>query len=410
MRPKLLFLSQNIPYPPDTGAKLRTYNVLRQLAVAFDVTAICFHRVRGSARDDSVQRRLIGLSSFAEAQSVPLEHEASSMRRFWDHVRSVSTGRVYTYFVYESKTFQRILEQQLHKHRFSAVHVDSLDLSHYLSLLAGIPTVCTHHNVESLLLRRRGCTASKYAVKRYLGFQADLMEREEREWCPRVALNVTVSREDATVLHRIAPGSRIKVVPNGVDTAYFRPGSTGDGSLVFVGGTSWFPNRDALDYFAEEILPLLKTEVMAPPVYWVGDSTREERRRFSRDGLTLTGYVDDVRPYLQRASCVIVPLRVGGGTRLKILNAWAMGKAVVSTSAGCEGLAAEHNRNIMIADEPHAFASAIRTTLRDHSLRRTLEVAARETAETMYSWDVLGRDMRQLYGEVAGLHIPTSQD
>jgi glycosyltransferase involved in cell wall biosynthesis len=137
-------------------------------------------------------------------------------------------------------------------------------------------------------------------------------------------------------------------------------------------------------------------------VTWVGRAATAELRRFADDpALRLTGYVEDVRPYVHRAKCFIVPLRVGGGTRLKILDAWAMGAAVVSTSVGCEGLAAVDGENILIADTVDEFAAAMARVLRDDRLRASIGSNARRTAVERYSWDVLGVAMRELYMTLA---------
>jgi glycosyltransferase involved in cell wall biosynthesis len=167
---------------------------------------------------------------------------------------------------------------------------------------------------------------------------------------------------------------------------------------VFVGGTSWYPNRDALHWFVEEIAPRLRSRGVPAHVTWVGRATDAEQREFSRvEGLTLTGYVDDIRPYVARAACYIAPLRVGGGTRLKLLDAWAMGKAIVSTTIGAEGLGARHGETMLLADTADAFADAIASVLRDEGLRRRIGAAARREAEERFSWDVIGETVRRLY-------------
>jgi glycosyltransferase involved in cell wall biosynthesis len=144
--------------------------------------------------------------------------------------------------------------------------------------------------------------------------------------------------------------------------------------------------------------PRLRTRGVPAHVTWVGRATDAERREFSRvEGLTLTGYVDDIRPYVARAACYIAPLRVGGGTRLKLLDAWAMGKAIVSTTIGAEGLGARHGETMLLADTADAFADAIASVLRDEALRRRIGAAARREAEERFSWDVIGETVRRLY-------------
>jgi glycosyltransferase involved in cell wall biosynthesis len=160
---------------------------------------------------------------------------------------------------------------------------------------------------------------------------------------------------------------------------------------VFVGGTSWFPNRDALEWFTAEVLPALRRLGVDTLVTWVGRCTPQERARGDGiAGLRMTGYVDDIRPYLERAACFIAPLRVGGGTRLKLLDAWAAGKAIVSTRAGAEGLDAVHEGDLLLADSADEFASCVARTLADAALRRRLGTAGRARAERDFSWPHIG--------------------
>lgn len=403
-RRRLLFLCQTFPYPPDGGVWIRSFNVLRLLAREYDVSLLAFERAvleaSGFTYDlDADISRLSEIAGSVEVFRIPQRH--SRVRFFADHLRSTVLQRPFTRYLYRSAGFRSRLEQLLRAEAIDVVHVDSLDLSEYLPLVHGLPTVCTHHNVESELLRRRARIESRPVHKAYFRLQAHLTRREEQHWCPRVDLNVAVSDQDAAKLRELAPQGRYEVVPNGVDVDHFRPGE-GDGrGVVFVGGTNWFPNRDALEYFGAEILPLIRRVLPDLPVTWVGAASKEDRiQSQQRYGISLTGYVDDVRPHVQGAACYVVPLRVGGGSRLKILDAWAMGMPIVSTAVGAEGLAARQGDNILIADRPEEFADAVLRVLRDDALRRRLGKAARQTAELDYSWDAIGRRMLPLYEEV----------
>lgn len=397
-RPRLLFLCQTLPFPPDGGVSIRTYNVLRLLSASFDITGLFFYRTSTRATPAQVEAGLAGLRELAEVEAFPIPQEHSRVRFAWDHLRSVTRRRVYTTYSYYAEPFGERVKELVRTRSFDLVHVDSLDLSGYLPLLTHLPVVCVHHNVESQLLLRRAGTERTRVRAAYIRLQAELMDREEQRWCPRVALNVTVSAEDSATLRGRIPGANYAVVPNGVDIEAFRPSSGSEGGVVFVGGTTWFPNRDGLTFFSEEILPLIRSAGESAPVWWVGRASEEEKQRFSdADGLLITGYVDDIRPYVQNAACYVVPLRVGGGTRLKILDAWAMGKAVVSTSVGCEGLDARDGDNILIRDTPADFADAVRRVLHDSGLRQKLGRNARATAERLYSWEGIGEKMIEEY-------------
>jgi glycosyltransferase involved in cell wall biosynthesis len=282
---------------------------------------------------------------------------------------------------------------------FDLVHVDSLDLARYLPACDGLPIVCVHHDVESNLLERRAAIEQTGWRRAYFRYQAGLMESVERRWCERIALNVVVSEHDRALLKRIAPDSRIAVVPNGVDIEEFPPDEATGSGLAYVGGTSPSPNLDALNFFCEQILPHVRAMAGRHiPVRWIGRASAGQQDSYRRQyGVELTGYVEDVRFFMRDAACHIVPLRTGGGTRLKILNSWAMGKAVVSTSLGCEGLAAVDGDNILIGDDPKAFARATLRVLENGDLRRRLGERGRATAEQLYSWDLIGEQMIRIY-------------
>lgn len=402
-RPRLLFLCHTLPYPPDGGVWIRTFHVLRLLARAFDVTALCFERsgASGARGEYDLERGVAALGRFGSVETFQLPQNHSRIRYIWNHARSLLSRRVYTRFMYESAPFRSRVEELLRANAADLIHVDSLDLSAYLPLCESVPTICVHHNVESELLRRRAAFEGGAVAAPYFELQAGLMLREERDWAPRIDLNVMVSEEDRQILLRLAPGANASVVPNGVDCEEFAPAGDAENGIVYVGGTTWFPNLDALQFFCDDILPHLRGEEAALPVRWVGSATAEEQQRYrDRFGVELTGYVDDTRPYMRDAMCHVVPLRAGGGTRLKILNSWAMGKPVVSTRVGCEGLEAVDGENILIRDEAGEFADAIRLLARDPALRRRLGENARRTAERLYSWDVVGRGMVRTYREL----------
>jgi glycosyltransferase involved in cell wall biosynthesis len=225
-----------------------------------------------------------------------------------------------------------------------------------------------------------------------------------------VACNVAVSPLDLKALRAAAPEAHYVEVPNGVDVEAFTPEPGRDRGLVSVGGVNWFPNRDALDHLVTNILPHVRAAAGNPATVWVGRADEAMRNRYrEHHGIELTGYVPDIRPYVSQAACFVVPLRVGGGTRLKILDAWAMGKAVVSTSVGCEGLAAVDGENILIRDDPRDFAAAVTVVLWDNQLRARLGRAARQTVERQYAWSVIGDRMTRAYLDVIGRCSETAE-
>jgi len=209
------------------------------------------------------------------------------------------------------------------------------------------------------------------------------------------------SKVEADRLAALAPNSVTLVVPNGVDTVYLTPRNdipVVPGRVAFLGPTYVFPNRDGVDYFLRDIWPVILRCYPAATLQLIGRNTPLDQPRYEAvPGIACLGQVPDIRPYLAAACCCIVPLRVGGGTRLKILDYWAMGKAVVSTSVGCEGLNAVDRENIIIRDDPEAFGRAVVSVLSDPGLRSQLEANARQTVERTYSWETVGEGLRRAY-------------
>jgi glycosyltransferase involved in cell wall biosynthesis len=399
-------LSQCLPYPPQSGVTSRTFHILEQLQLEFDVTLLAYSR-RNHQEDETTcreaQRLLARLVSRVGAP-VPIPAEHSTVRRVYDHLRATVTGRPYTFFEYESDRFGSQLRRLVQNGAFDIIHLDSLDLYRWLSELPVAPTACTHHSIESQLLRLQAQQVKSRLLACYMAYQASLLEGVERQVCPRFSMNVMMSETDAVRLRSLAADSRTIVVPNGVDTNYFRPLRRVPpvaGRVAFVGATHTFPNRDAVEYLLAEIWPKIRRAQHAASLSLIGGSPASDgAHHASPPGVTALGHVPDIRPHLAEASCCVVPLRVGGGTRLKILDAWAMGKAVVSTSIGCEGLRAVDGRNILIRDEAQSFADATVQVLEDSELRSRLESNGRTTAEEAYDWSVVGRGMRGEYWRV----------
>ncbi|HEX4600962.1 MAG TPA: glycosyltransferase family 4 protein [Gemmatimonadales bacterium] len=405
-RPRLLFLAQALPYPPHSGVANRTFNILRQLQLAYDIDLVAFARVSHQpdrAAREAAWRALQDVATVV-AEPTPIPHEHSALRKLWDHLRSVLSGRAYTHYVYESDAFRDRLHDVLRRRRPDLVHLDSLDLARWLPALPPVPTACTHHDIDFELLRQRAERTRSTVLRRYLRFQADRVERLVREVCPRLALNVMMSELDARRLRALAPHATTVVVPNGTDTEYFQPGRESvAGRVVFVGPTYNHPNWDAVEFLLQDIWPKVHTADRSTSLRLIGRSAPSDQARYNAEpGVTTLGYVTDVRPPLSEARCCVVPIRIGGGTRLKILDAWAMGQAVVSTAIGAEGLAARDGDNILVRDTPEAFAAAVLQVLSDARLRARLGEHARRTAVEHYSWSVIGRRICSAYDGLLG--------
>jgi glycosyltransferase involved in cell wall biosynthesis len=265
-----------------------------------------------------------------------------------------------------------------------------------------VPTVLFEHNVEHAIWRRLHDTETRALRRQLLAIEWRKMRRFEARACARADLTVAVSEADRALLAVDAPTARIRAVPTGVDTAFFAPddGAEREGRLVFTGSMDWYPNEDAVLHFIDAMLPLIRREVPGVSLAIVGRRPSERLAAAARRaGVEVTGTVDDVRPHVATAAVCVVPLRVGGGTRLKIFEALAMGKAVVSTSVGAEGLPLSPGEHYLCADDPAAFARETVGLLRDAALRRRLGAAGRALVEARHSWTEVGRQFERLLDE-----------
>jgi len=263
--------------------------------------------------------------------------------------------------------------------------------------------VLAHHNIESQLMWRRAEHERGAFQRKYVELQAERLQRYEARVCGQFPLNVTVSEADAARLGEICPGVRTVVIPNGVDTDYFQPRwGLETPALVFTGGMNMFANRDAVEWFLDAVWPMIKSQV--PDVRFFAIGQRPSPRVLDaagRDGSVLApGHVPDVRPWVEKAAVYVVPMRVGGGTRLKIVDAMAQGKAIVSTKLGAEGIEGEDGVHFVLADEPRDFAARVVEMLSRPDLRRQLGEAARACVESRYSWGRLGQRLGDAYAEV----------
>jgi glycosyltransferase involved in cell wall biosynthesis len=277
-------------------------------------------------------------------------------------------------------------------------HFDSI-VCDFLSVAPNIPdlsrAVLFQHNVETMIWRRHAEHASGPLRRAYFGLQAKRMFETERRVCRAAAHVIAVSRSDAGQMKELFGIDRISEVSTGVDLDYFRrPGQTTNcHDLVFVGAMDWLPNIDGARFFVNEILPVIRRSRPQCSLVLAGRSPVPEIRAFGQNDplITVTGTVPDVRPYIWDAGVSIVPLRIGGGTRLKIYEAMAAGTPVVSTPVGAEGLDVTDGLNISLAADPKSFAARCLALLDDQDRARAQASAALDLVTSRFSWDQVGR-------------------
>ena len=384
---KILFLMSQIPYPLDTGAKIRTFNLISNLSRENSITLFTF----GDAGQES--QKITALREFCK--KIELVHKTEN-NIFISALFNLFSGCPYAVDKYYSKEMSDKIAGLLEKESFDLIHCDSLQVSRNVLKLKNIPKILTEHNIESQILQRAAERESDILKKAYLYLQYLKLKKYEIFACKQFDRVITVSEEDKKFLSKFISEDKISVVPNGVDTGYFSPQSIvrspqNEETLVFTGSMDWLPNRDAVTYFCKDILPLIWNVKKNLRFYIVGRNAPKSIVELGKNDarIVVTGSVDDVRPYMERTIVFVVPLRIGGGTRLKILEAFAMGKAVVSTSIGCEGLDVIDGENIAIVDKPIDFAYRVMELLNNEGLRNRLALNGRSLVEKKYRWDTV---------------------
>jgi sugar transferase (PEP-CTERM/EpsH1 system associated) len=406
----ILVLSHLVPWPTTSGVLLRCYNLLREVARHHRVHLLALNQEVLLAPDEVEASRRHLAAFCTEVQVFPLAGQSSRVAYGGLLLRNLASSLPYSVPRFYSPDLEHAMIELLARKPIRVLQFETIAMAQYGALAPDLPAILVHQNVESDLIRRRAASERNPLARLYLATQADKLARYEERMCRAVSANVAVSAADrAAFLGRI-PGIRCDVVVNGVDVDYFRPAGdpAGNGDrLVFVGGMSWYPNRDAMSWFLAEIWPRIRHARPEARMTIVGSHPSPEVRRAVASGerITAPGLVADIRPYVDPAAVYVCPLRVGGGTRLKILDAWAMGKAVVSTAVGCEGLTAESGREIEIADDPAAFAERVVTLLADPARRRALGRAGRERAVAEFAWPRVAGGMLRLVDELAAEHV-----
>ena len=388
---RILWLKSDLLLPLDKGGKLRTWHLMRHLAQRHAITYLAFKEPGQPVADVEGMREVA-----ARVETVTRSEPAKGTFRFYaDAAMHLVDPFPYAVGKYRSRAFTRRLSALLQSQSFDLIVCDFLFPAVNLPKRLPCPAVIFTHNVESEIWRRHAETKSGAIAKVLYGAQYARMLRYEGRTLGRFDGVLAVSDADRQTFAALYPGAirqPVHVVPTGVDTDYFAPAPSDPASrtLVFTGSMDWLPNEDAMQFFCREILPLIRAEEPDVRLSIVGRAPTPAVRRLAEEhNVQVTGRVDDVRPYMKEAAVYVVPLRIGGGTRLKIFEAMSMGKAVVSTTVGAEGLPVTHGEHVMLADEPRTFARDVVRLLRDAGRRAQLEAAARALVLERYDWSAV---------------------
>lgn len=392
---KVLHVMPYSPVPQSFGGAIRVYHMLKNIALHNEVTVLTY----GSPED----HRRLSQEFSPQVKTIhmvpkPWLRTHKRLGQFYALWTSHSTFSLYIRTREMRSQMRRILcenEFDVVQTEFSAMVLDELSTDALKILDA--------HNVEYDIFRRMWINTRSPLRKVHYYREYKTFFHEETEACRKQDAIFVTSERDKKLFDGGAPNVPKFVVPNGVDTSYFKPfnETPEPSSLVFTGMMGYLPNNDGALHFLDKIFPLIQKKIPEARVYIVGNRPSKKLLKRASDKVVITGYVHDVRPFVSRASVYVVPLRMGGGTRLKVMEAMAMKKPIVTTGIGCEGIDVVNGESALIVDEPQLFAEAVVELLHNAALRQRLIRNGYELVRSRYEWSAIGRQVEQLYQSLA---------
>jgi polysaccharide biosynthesis protein PslH len=384
---KILWVKPGKLLPLDAGGKLRTYNILRHLSTKHAVTYLSYY---SGNRDSQYEREILDhLPGAVSVHGAP--PHTSGVERYLDYVLRLPSSVPYSVRRFTSAHVRQLIEDWISAQRFDVAVCDFLASTLNFPRELAIPVILFQHNVEGLLWRRRAQFETKWLYRVSAGIEYAKMARFEPRQVRRFHHVFAVSDHDRDAMSGIVDREHITVIPTGVDVTKFqynpdlRPAAP---LVVFAGSMDWAPNIDAVEYFCAEIWPHVLAQVPEGRFRIVGRDPHARVRRLVSESVEVTGTVPSVVQHFREAAVLVVPLRMGGGTRIKIYEGMALGKATVSTRVGAEGLDVLHGHDILLADDPRLFAEYVAALLRDERTRCEFEAAAAATARK-YDWSMV---------------------
>ena len=400
---RILWVKMGGLWPSTTGGRVRSLHTIAELSRRHQVTVVTTHGVgddpEGLARHLSNCDRVVSLPYIVPKRGS--REFPRALFRSWLSPYPVDLWKWQVPAV-------RAQVETLMAGDVDLIVADFLFASMNVPLNGSAPVVLFEPNVEYQIWQRLAALERRPWVRAVLEVEWRKLRAREADACRRADLTIAVSADDRRRLEREAPGINVTSIPTGVDTDYFTPVPRLErpAHLVFSGSMDWHPNEDAVTYFLDAILPSVRARIPETTFTVVGRNPSARLRDAAArcSGVTVTGTVSDVRPSIAEGAVYVVPLRAGGGTRLKIFEALAMARPVVSTTVGAEGLGVEPGLHYVSADQPREFADAVVTLLQDPRRRAQLGAAGRHLVETCYSWPTIGRAFEQRCEEVVAAH------
>lgn len=392
---KILHLFPYVPVPPTFGGALRVYHILNHLYQNYDDLYIA-----GFNREGELTL-LKNEFPIADDHLMFEEKEKSRFSRFIQ-MSSIFSSHSYWYHFISSSSFQSKLDQLLEREDFDIILTEFASMGVF-DLKTDAVTILDAHNVEYDNFRRMSKLKWSYLRKKFYESEFRKVKSEEIEIFNRYDAVFATSERDKNIIEGHSKETKHFVIPNGVDTKFFSKNEQvepGPFDIVFTGAMGYLPNQDGIMYFLDEIFPLIKKEVPQSKIYVVGSRPPEMLQKYASEDVIITGFVDDVRPYIDRSSVYVVPLNMGSGTRLKVLEAMSMKIPIVSTSIGCEGIDIEDGKNILVRNEPQEFADAVIELMKNKKLANRLVNEGYELVVNKYDWSVVCKGIDKAFNEL----------
>lgn len=399
---KILWLSHLVPYPPKGGVLQRSYNMIKEMSKYHEITLVAFNQASSlkSSLPEEVdplqhsQKMLLNFVQSIDVLDIPEERVPKG--RYLVALKALLKGNAYNMEWLRSLEAERIISKVLDENSFDAVHVDTISLAPYFELFSGLPIVLNHHNFESDMLKKRAETEPNLFKALFYRYEASRLLKSEIEFCEKANLNLTCSDDDSEKMKYIIGKDNFFTVPNGVDISYFHPDKSKEivkNSIVIVGGMSWYPNREAVEHFICDIWPAIKSEFPEMTVHIIGRHPTEKILSFGRSepNVFVHGFVDDIRKYLWTAHFYFCPIKTGGGTKLKILDALATGCCIVADPFSCKGISVVDNKHVLYASYPEEYLAHIRKILEDPDSEKMLRSNGPELIRERYSYSSIGK-------------------
>lgn len=389
---KILLVTKELPFPVNNGHRMRSINILKGIAAGNQVDVICM------GQEDAMVEAKEALNAYFNDLTVVPATPSNLLAKVSTLIASVFSQLPYSILLRYSKQMRAKIEQLCNDTHYDCIVCDGIHM------MVNVPEVSTkvvlsEHNIESMIIKRYADIATGFK-KRFAHFEYGKMNRYEKRIWARSNTAFVCSEDDKQMVCEVMSLEQVFVVPNGVDVENYvirDAVKKTNNSLIYTGLMGWAPNEDAVCYFADEIYPAIKAKIPDVRFAIVGKNPKERVKSLGeRDAsIQVTGFVDDIQQYMCEADIFIVPIRIGSGTRLKILEALSLQMTIVSTSIGCEGIEVTDGDNIIIRDNPQEFADAIIDILQNKADFQHLGKNGRKLVEEKYSWESIRRDLNQ---------------